>query len=84
MFDHEEEDKDLASQVGKGQSMSDDRGEREETPGPESSTDSKTQNHFESPSSTTSEKSETTEHKVIYESALPDKIVSTPSNQEKE
>ncbi|KAM0797445.1 protein phosphatase 2C [Usnea florida] len=38
MFDHEEEDKDLASQVSKGQMMLDDesRNGREETPGPES------------------------------------------------
>ncbi|KAK4696262.1 hypothetical protein P7C71_g1616, partial [Lecanoromycetidae sp. Uapishka_2] len=83
MFDHEEEDKDLASQVGKGQPKAENRSEREETPGPESSADSTTQNPVESPSSTTSEKSETTEHKVIHESALPDKIVPPPSNQDK-
>jgi len=89
MFDHEEEDKDLASQVGKGQAKSEDRGDREETPGPETSTekqqepDSKPQNPFDSPSSTISEKSETTERKVIHESALPDKIVSPPTNQDK-
>lgn len=82
MFDHEEEDKDLPSQVGKGQLKVENRGDREETPGPESSTDSKSENPFESPSSTTSEKSETTEHKVIHESALPDKILPPPSSQE--
>lgn len=89
MFDHEEEDKDLASQVAKGQPKSDTRGEREDTPGPEASTkeqqtpESIKQNPSESPSSTTTEKSETSERKVIPESALPDKIVNPPTTQER-
>ena len=89
MFDHEEEDKDLASQASKGQMKLDDesRGGREETPGPSSQGISERQqtpesidkNPFDTPSSTTSEKSDSTETakasiKAIPESALPEKL----------
>ncbi|CAF9913302.1 Protein phosphatase 2C 2 [Imshaugia aleurites] len=98
MFDHEEEDKDLASQVNKGQTKLDDesRAGREETPGPEShgtserqqTPESMEQNPFDTPSSTTSEKSDITETtkadiKVIPESALPEKLVTPATNQNK-
>ena len=98
MFDHEEEDKDLASQVSKGQTKLDDesRAGREETPGPEShgtserqqTPESMEQNPFDTPSSTTSEKSDITETtkadiKVIPESALPEKLVTPATNQNK-
>ena len=73
MFDHEEEDKDLASQVTKGQRTTndEDRGAREETPGPEApaSTDKQQQT-----TSTSSDK------KVIPESAIPEKLVASPTN----
>ena len=93
MFDHEEEDKDLASQVSKGQMkvVDESRAGREETPGPEShgtserqqTPESMEQNPFDTPSSTTSEKSDITETskaniKAIPESALPEKLV-TPA-----
>ena len=82
MFDHEEEDKDLESQVTKGQGTTndEDRGVREETPGPEApvSTEKQQQtNPFDTPPSTISDK------KVIPESALPDKLVTLPTSQEK-
>lgn len=98
MFDHEEEDKDLASQVSKGQTKLDEesRGGREETPGPEShgtsdrqqTPESMGQNPFDTPSSTTSEKSDVTETpkvniKTIPESALPEKLVTPPTTQDK-
>lgn len=97
MFDHEEEDKDLASQVSKSQMKLDDesRGEREETPGPESQSDSERQqtpesmeqNPFDTPSSTTSEKSDATETAkanitAIPESAIPEKLVNPPKIQD--
>ncbi len=93
MFDHEEEDKDLASQASKGQMKLDDasRGGREETPGPESHGTSERQqtpepmeqNPFDTPSSTTSERNSITDTakpsiKAIPESALPEKLV-TPA-----
>lgn len=99
MFDHEEEDKDLASQASKGQIKLDDasRGGREETPGPESHGTSERQqtpesmepNPFETPSSTTSAKSVVTDTansnlKAIPESALPEKLVTPPISQDKE
>ena len=82
MFDHEEEDKDLDSQVSKSQS------EREGTPGPTSEkvgevshTPESTNNGdpFDSPSSTTTEKSLTSENPKTYkkaagDSALPEKL----------
>ena len=97
MFDHEEEDKDLESQVSKGQTKPNDenRGIREETPGPEAplSTEKQQQatapterNPFDTPSSTKSEKSDSmnaTNNKVIPESAIPEKLVASPTSQEK-
>ena len=98
MFDHEEEDKDLASQVSKGPMKLEDtsRGGREETPGPEShgtserqqTLDSMEQNPFDTPSSTTSEKSGFTDTpkadiKAIPESALPEKLVTPSTSQDK-
>lgn len=98
MFDHEEEDKDLASQVSKGQMkvVDESRADREETPGPEShdaserqqTPESMEQNLFDTPSSTTSEKSDITETakaniKAIPESALPEKLVTPPTTQDK-
>lgn len=96
MFDHEEEDKDLDSQVAKGQSTTkdEDRGAREETPGPEAqestekhqTSESTKRNPFDTPSSTTSDKfdpAETAKPTVIPESALPDKIVTPVTSQEK-
>lgn len=98
MFDHEEEDKDLASQVSKGPVKLDDgsRGGREETPGPESHTSSERletpesmeQNPFDTPSSTASEKSHFIETakaniKAIPESALPEKLVTPPTTHDK-
>ena len=94
MFDHEEEDKDLESQVSKGQAKSSDenRGLREEPPGPEApasaekqqpTTESSERNPFDTPSSTTSEKSDsmdTTTLKAIPESAIPEKLVASPMN----
>ena len=96
MFDHEEEDKDLDSQVARGQSTAETgRATREETPGPEapesitgnqipnstgqSSSDLSIPKATETPDST-----KITSSKVIPESALPDKIVTAPSTQEKE
>ena len=98
MFDHEEEDKDLASQAGKGQLKLDNasRGGREETPGPEShvtserqqTPESMEQNPFDTPSSTSSEKSILTDTaktniKAVPESALPEKLVTPPVSQDK-
>lgn len=89
MFDHEEEDKDLDSQVPKGG-----RGDREETPGPEPQQSNDRQqvaepierNSFDEPSSKTTEnpQSETTIKNTITipESALPDKLVTPPISQE--
>ena len=99
MFDHEEEDKDLASQASKGQIKLDDasRGGREETPEPEShgtserqqTPESIEQNPFDTPPSTTSEKSMVTDTarsniKAIPESALPEKLVTPTTSQKKE
>ena len=99
MFDHEEEDKDLASQVSKGQVKLDggSRGGREETPEPESHGTSERQqtpasiiepNPFDTPSSTTSERSDVTENtkaniKAIPESAIPEKLVTPRTAQDK-
>lgn len=97
MFNHEEEDRDLDSQAAKGQQTADDtnRGAREETPEPEAS--GSTQQHQVPKSSEINSldpsSSNTTEHpdpgeatkpQVIPESALPDKIVTSPSTQKKQ
>jgi len=97
MFDHEEEDKDLDAQVAKGQPKQDDevRGQREETPAPEPQNAIEKQqtpelierNHPEESSSTMSEEPKATETadnvKTINESALPEKLVTPPTNQDK-
>lgn len=98
MFDHDEEDKDLDSQVSKGQTkQSDDsRGEREETPGPEPHEPNSKQhptNHgepatVEEPSSTISENPQSTTNslhsiKAIPESAIPEKLVNPPVSGDK-
>ena len=90
MFDHEEEDKDLDYQIGKGQSqpLEEGRGGREETPGPEEPTDKQSrsdageQNSSDTSTSPTTNNTAISERKsptVIPESALPDKIVPQPS-----
>ena len=92
MFDHDEEDKDLDSQVMKSHPQPDDdhtRSEREETPGPQLQPSKETHtpesnenaNPFDSPTSTTSGKSTPVEPtkgevKTISESAIPEKLVS--------
>ena len=82
MFDHDEEDKDLETQVSKGQA------EREGTPGPssekisvvsETPETSNNEDPFDSPSSTNTEKSLTSENLKTYQkaagdSALPEKL----------
>ncbi|KAL6715013.1 Protein phosphatase 2C 2 [Lecanora helva] len=96
MFDHEEEDKDLESQATKGQPMANDaiRGTREETPGPEgsdadqrnnTSAIAEAQSDDASPTTVTDhpDQSERAKSVEIPESAIPDKIVTSPSNQEK-
>ncbi|KAL8656844.1 MAG: hypothetical protein Q9226_002516 [Calogaya cf. arnoldii] len=101
VFDHEDDDRDLENQVSKhdakaNKDTADLRSQREDTPGPQqhqSASTSKTpesteaSNPFESPSSTTSEKSETAELgskvKMIPESALPDKLVTPPTSEDK-
>lgn len=91
MFDHEEEDKDLNSQVSKGgiNPMDEGRGAREETPGPEP------QNSTETPRTDTSvhpdaaiasEKATSTDttsptSNPIPESAIPEKL-HTPATSE--
>ena len=96
IFDHEEEDKDLESQVAKGQAIKNDisRGTREETPGPEEpdsieknpTHDSRERSPSDTSMSNTtanSDSAESTKPKIIPESALPDKLVTSPSIQEK-
>ena len=98
MFDHEEEDKDLASQASKGHMKLEgaSRGGREETPGPESHATSERQqtpesmehNPFDTPSSTSSENvivtgTPKTNMKAVPESALPEKLVTPPVSQDK-
>lgn len=97
MFDHDDEDRDLESQVTKGlpkfsTGKSEPRNGREDTPAPEGPRDSEKPrtpdpaeggNPFDTPSSTTSEKSESTETtapiiKAIPESALPTKLMNPP------
>lgn len=91
IFDHDDEDKDLESQVTKGLKR-EPRNGREDTPAPEGQRDMEKPrtpdpveggNPFDTPSSTTSEKSESTETtapiiKAIPESALPTKLVTPP------
>ena len=92
MFDHDEEDKDLDSQVSKGGPRSEEsrsRSEREETPGPQphppkdqvSPKSTKSESPFDTPRSSTSETNTSTESpeeivRTIPESALPEKLVS--------
>lgn len=95
MFDHEEEDKDLESQVSKGQTKpnEENRGVREETPGPEAPKSAEKQqqttperNSIDTISSNTLEKHDSmiaTNNKVIPESAIPEKLVASPASQEK-
>ncbi|MCJ1475316.1 Protein phosphatase 2C 2 [Lambiella insularis] len=86
MFDHDEEDKDLESHVGKGQPQLHEgkaasRGNREATPEPESEKGPMTShtpeaiegtNPFDSPTSTTTEKSTTTDEPPPYVQAAGD------------
>lgn len=98
MFDHEEEDKDLDSQVTKGKAKSSEEGraERGETPGPETAPSieqSRTPEPIEPNPSVASASSITPSFntsegvkrnvKTIPESALPDKIVTPPRSQDK-
>lgn len=92
MFDHDEEDKDLDSQVGKGGQQSDEtraRSERKETPGPQpqqskdqvSPKSNKSENPFDTPPSSTPDtilSADSTKEpvKAIPESAIPEKLVS--------
>jgi len=101
MFDHDAEDKDLESQVTKGQKQSiidqaERRNEREETPAPQPKEANELQqtpenaesgNPFDTPSSTTSEKSEPTEMapipaKKVNDSAIPSKLANPPQPTE--
>ncbi|TKA81532.1 Protein phosphatase 2C 2 [Cryomyces minteri] len=79
MFDHDEEDRDLESQVKKGQESAESNGnrsEREGTPGPTSGKSDEI--HQASPSSTNTEKSDAVPDeprmKAASDSVLPDKI----------
>lgn len=96
MFDHDDEDKDLESQVSRGQSKSTNdkagsRSEREETPAPAHGEKQRTpeaaggENPFDTPSSTTWEKSTTFESPTRAEmasaTALPTKLVN-PSKED--
>ncbi|KAI4129752.1 MAG: hypothetical protein LQ347_003639 [Umbilicaria vellea] len=96
MFDHDDEDKDLESQVGRGQSHSTNdkagsRSEREETPAPAHNEKQQTpepaegENPFDTPSSTSTEKSATFESPTQAEmesaTALPTKLVN-PSKED--
>ena len=98
VFEHEDDDRDLENQVNKHDMTAAKetdalRNQREDTPGPPStstqgtSESAETSNPFESPSSTTSEKSEPPEMaptvKSIPESALPEKLVTPPTSKDK-
>lgn len=97
VFDHEDDDRDLENQVSKHDANASkettDRNQREDTPAPPSQDSANTHesagfnNRFESPSSTTSERSEPTETapsvKKIPESALPEKLVTPPTSKDK-
>ncbi|KAL8711324.1 MAG: hypothetical protein Q9220_004221 [cf. Caloplaca sp. 1 TL-2023] len=101
-FDHEDDDRDLENQVRKHDAnatkdAADYRNQREDTPEPQSQESMGKQktgepaeaanNPFDSPSSTTSEKSEPSEMaasvKRIPESALPEKLVTPPTSSGK-
>ena len=91
MFDHEEEDKDLDSQVSKGgmKPLDEGRGAREETPGPEpqkSAEKMHADSRIHPDAEMTSEKAPSTEtasptSKPIPESAIPEKL-HTPATSE--
>lgn len=91
MFDHEEEDKDLNSQVTKGgmKPVDEGRGAREETPGPEpqnSTEKTRTESSIHPDAGMTSGKVPSTEtmsptSKPIPESAIPEKL-HTPAMSE--
>ncbi|KAI4197009.1 MAG: hypothetical protein LQ350_006196 [Teloschistes chrysophthalmus] len=101
VFDHEDDDRDLENQISKHSAHAskgtvESRNQREDTPGPPSQDSTSTQkspesteinNPFDSPSSTVSEKSESTDVpstiKQIPESALPDKLTTPPTSKEK-
>lgn len=92
MFDQEEEDKDLDSQVSKGKPQQNDEGRnaREETPGPEpQATTEKNQIQSDESSSKTSTllgnaaDISTPKGKPIPESAIPEKLVTPPTSEEK-
>lgn len=102
VFDHDEDDKDLENQVGKGSAVANEdnansRSQREETPGPpahdfanqqKTPDSSETGNPFDTPSSTTSEKSESIEMpsttpKAIPESAIPEKLITPSKSKDK-
>lgn len=80
MFDHDDEDKDLDSQVDKfhheesSGSNGSTQHDREETPGPVPQKES-----TESPSSVKTEKSDTTESKAAE--SLPTKLVAEPASE---
>ncbi|KAL8972614.1 MAG: hypothetical protein Q9183_000448 [Haloplaca sp. 2 TL-2023] len=99
-FDHEDDDRDLENQVSRhdataSRESTEARNQREETPGPPSSDATSMQrspgstevsNPFESPSSTTSERSEPAEMASVAnripESVLPDKLVTPPTSKD--
>ena len=100
VFDHEDDDRDLENQVSRGDANAvggngELRNQRHETPGPPSQ-ESRSQhdtpgpietgNPFDTPSSTTSERSESTETipiKTVPENALPEKLVTPPTSKDK-
>jgi protein phosphatase 2C family protein 2/3 len=86
MFDQEEEDKDMASQVGRGVPSGIARSGREGTPGPEpapNTTAATNDSNTESPSSATAKQSQTNEAirtGITVVGALPEKL-GTPNKQ---
>ena len=98
VFDHDEDDKDLENQVGKSPVAANSRNQREGTPGPRSQDPSNQQqtpdsgetgNPFDTPSSTTSDKSDSIEMpstatKAIPETAIPEKLTNPPKTKSKE
>lgn len=85
MFDHDEEDKDLESQVPKGKAnlREDDhetRNEREDTPGPQLPTNDHEEKTSEAlkPQQSSPAENISADAKVLTNSALPEKLV-TPS-----
>ena len=94
IFDHGEEDKDLDSQVSKGQmkpATDEGRGAREETPGPEpqgSAEKAQPPGSIIHPDATKSDKAPSTEtpspmSKPIPESAIPEKLTTPPTSGDK-